>query len=66
MEDLVAQPLDRRGYDGGLARVPDADCGDVRQAEDLGCHHFQRFSSAQVFYFNSYITYTRWRKKKPE
>jgi len=39
VEDLVAQPLHRRRYDGGLARVPDADGGHVRQAEHFWRHH---------------------------
>ena len=47
MKDLVAQPLDGRGDDGGLARVPDADGGHVRQAEDLGTHHFRRSAGLQ-------------------
>ena len=47
MEDLVAQPLDRRGYDGGLTRVPDADGGDVRQAEHLRAHHLRRLVGLQ-------------------
>lgn len=41
MEDLVAEPLNGRGDDGGLARVPDANGGHVRHAEQLGGHHFK-------------------------
>ena len=35
MQDFVAQPLNGRGDDSGLARVPDADRGHVREAENL-------------------------------
>ncbi len=41
MEDLVAEPLNGRGDDRGLARVPDANGGHVRHAEQLGGHHFK-------------------------
>ena len=47
MENVVAEPLDRRGNDGGLARVPDADGGDVRQAEHLRAHHLRRLVGLQ-------------------
>ncbi len=35
MQDLVAQPLNGGGDDSGLARVPDADRGNVRETENL-------------------------------